>query len=264
MRHPAFPNILQAVFIIISLMLLEVLIGIVMYDLGYRFQSGDPGASGVIALSATGVIVSLILAFQKMSYKELFHNAASSATGMLIVLGLPLLITSVGVYIVLTELESLIVYLQPMPNEQIEMFQRLFGGGMISLITLGIIAPLMEEMLFRGIFLRGFLHQYSMPNAILYSAILFAGAHLNIYQIPSAFLYGCLLGWIYVKTRSLWPGIVCHGMINITAYIDYHAFTEPESFTSVEFVPLPVLLLGTALMAGGIIATNRLLTRRPS
>jgi membrane protease YdiL (CAAX protease family) len=60
------------------------------------------------------------------------------------------------------------------------------------------------------------------PNwklAVVISALLFSIAHLNPAQMPHAFLLGLLLGWVFVRTGSVVPGIIIHGVNNLTVYI---------------------------------------------
>lgn len=38
--------------------------------------------------------------------------------------------------------------------------------------------------------------------------------HLNVYQGVAAFITGSLMGWLYERTRSLWPGILLHAGYN--------------------------------------------------
>ncbi|WP_247701457.1 CPBP family intramembrane glutamic endopeptidase, partial [Ralstonia solanacearum] len=91
------------------------------------------------------------------------------------------------------------------------------GLGAIALICL--IAPVVEEMLFRGIILRSFLRQYPPGVAIVHSAAVFGMAHLNVYQFVLAFLLGLLLGKLYERTRSLLPGMLVHGCYNTAVTI---------------------------------------------
>ena len=105
----------------------------------------------------------------------------------------------------------------------------------------GVVAPILEEIIFRGCFLAGILQNTHATKALVYSAIFFALAHLNpsflfsgpeegmamtiptlaelgtaMILMPIYFLLGLLLGFSFLKTRSLYPGIVFH-MINNTA-----------------------------------------------
>lgn len=85
-------------------------------------------------------------------------------------------------------------------------------------ISIVCVTPLFEEWLFRGIILNSFLQRYSFFKAIFLSAILFALLHGGLQILTAAFL-GILTGYIYYVTKSIWLGIVLHGINNFCAFI---------------------------------------------
>jgi membrane protease YdiL (CAAX protease family) len=105
----------------------------------------------------------------------------------------------------------------PMPKSVQKFFEAAFTKDIFSIISLIIAAPIMEEILCRGIILRGLLKNYPPYKAILISAIFFGAIHLNPWQAIPAFLGGLFLGWVYYKTQSVIPGMIIHATINITA-----------------------------------------------
>lgn len=95
--------------------------------------------------------------------------------------------------------------------------------------VVGLLAPLAEEMVFRGAILRSLLRWKSNPwVGIVISAILFAVIHMNPAQMPHAFLIGLLLGWMYWRTDSIVPGVVYHWVNNTVAYILYNIYPNPD------------------------------------
>ena len=78
-----------------------------------------------------------------------------------------------------------------------------------------IVAPIVEEYLFRGIILNGFLSRYSPAKAIILTTILFSFMHLNPMQYLVTFLLGMLLGWYFYKTRNLLSCIIIHSLSNL-------------------------------------------------
>ena len=77
--------------------------------------------------------------------------------------------------------------------------------------VIGLFAPLVEEIVFRGAVLRELLRWNSRPwVGIVISAVLFSLIHMNPAQMPHAFLIGLLLGWMYYRTDSIVPGVVYH------------------------------------------------------
>ena len=93
--------------------------------------------------------------------------------------------------------------------------------------VVGLLAPLAEELVFRGAVLRALLRWHK--NAwvgIAISAALFALIHMNPAQLPHAFLVGLLLGWMYYRTDSIVPGVVFHWVNNTVAYVLYHIYPD--------------------------------------
>lgn len=89
-------------------------------------------------------------------------------------------------------------------------------------VAVGILAPLTEEVVFRGAILRTLLGMMSKRNhwvAIMISAAIFGAVHGNAAQFVNALFMGLLLGWMYYRTRSLVPGILLHWVNNTMAYI---------------------------------------------
>jgi membrane protease YdiL (CAAX protease family) len=130
---------------------------------------------------------------------------------------LPLIIASVALLLgVIGPLISLI----PMPKEVGEGFADMMGRPSPALfIALVIAAPLLEELLFRGIMLEGLLKRYRPLTAILASSIIFGLAHLNPWQFVTAFVIGCFAGWVYFRTASVGPCILIHATVNFCAYL---------------------------------------------
>lgn len=106
-----------------------------------------------------------------------------------------------------------------------EQLTQLFVGIMnhpLGYIVVGLLAPVAEEVVFRGALLRSLLQATEGRNhwwAIAISAMWFGIVHGNMAQGCNAFVMGLLLGWLYSRTRSITPGIVLHWMNNTMAYV---------------------------------------------
>jgi membrane protease YdiL (CAAX protease family) len=105
----------------------------------------------------------------------------------------------------------------PMPESVKKVFEATFTKDAFSIATVSIAAPILEEILCRGIILKGLLKNYPPSKAILISAIFFGVIHLNPWQALPAFVGGMYLGWVYYKTQSVIPGMIIHATINFTA-----------------------------------------------
>lgn len=108
-----------------------------------------------------------------------------------------------------------------MPDATIKMFEDIMGEPS-GYLAIGILAPIVEELVFRGAILRSLLALFGDKThwiAIFVSALLFGGIHGNMPQFVHAMLIGLLLGWMYYRTASIIPGIVFHWVNNTVAYI---------------------------------------------
>lgn len=167
-----------------------------------------------------------------------------------------------GTAILVSELDNLLTDLIPMPKEMLDTLLELSTGkhGLpATIFLLNVVAPVTEELLFRGIILRGFLITYRTRTAILLSALLFALFHFNIWQGVGAFLLGVIFGWWYVRTASVVPCLVGHALFNAVPVVFYGilGFDHPDFTAPVEYQPLWLDALGVLLLVGGAITLER-------
>lgn len=80
-----------------------------------------------------------------------------------------------------------------------------------------LIAPICEEIFFRGFLFAGLLHRMSLWPAALLSAFLFALAHGDIGSFAVLFVFGLVLAIVRWRTGSIWPGVIIHAANNATA-----------------------------------------------
>lgn len=123
------------------------------------------------------------------------------------------IITTLALVVGLEGVSNLI----PMPVYMQKIFEKAFTKNAFSLVMAIVAAPIIEEMLCRGIILKGLLKNYSPAIAIVVSAIFFGVLHLNPWQAVPAFFGGLFLGWVFYKTQSVIPGMIIHATINSTA-----------------------------------------------
>ena len=83
-----------------------------------------------------------------------------------------------------------------------------------TLIAATVVAPICEELFFRSFLLQGLRTIMPAWLAVIFSALVFAIAHLSPGSFALLFVLGLLLGTLRVATRSVWPGIVLHTLNN--------------------------------------------------
>ena len=126
--------------------------------------------------------------------------------------------------------------------EQYPLFRGDYLGQGLFLIGAALLAPLGEEVLFRGYVFNAIRQtfqerRWAVPAAYIFSAVLFMGAHsLSATQgllgllIP-AFLVGLLLAWGMHRTGSLIPSLIAHMMNNGFAIVGLLACINDPSIT---------------------------------
>ncbi|WGH26895.1 MAG: CPBP family intramembrane metalloprotease [Candidatus Bostrichicola ureolyticus] len=91
------------------------------------------------------------------------------------------------------------------------------------IITTIILAPICEEILFRGIILNGLIkNKIYYINAILFSSFLFGIIHMNPLQFIAGFIIGSVIGFIYFSTRSILNCIFLHLFNNLIETLLYY------------------------------------------
>ena len=101
--------------------------------------------------------------------------------------------------------------------------------NVFGIISITIMAPLVEELLFRGA-IQGYMLRKGMKplNSILIASAIFGIVHMNPIQIPFAFAIGLIFGWLYYRTGSVVPGIIGHFINNSIACLQMATLTEEE------------------------------------
>lgn len=101
-------------------------------------------------------------------------------------------------------------------------FTNLYTGNQVllgNLISVGILGPILEEYMFRGIVYRECKKQYSNMKSILLCTALFSLLHFTMVQMIYAFALGFLLIYMYEKYQNIQAPIVLHMFSNITTML---------------------------------------------
>ncbi|MFQ5578628.1 MAG: lysostaphin resistance A-like protein [Anaerolineae bacterium] len=80
-----------------------------------------------------------------------------------------------------------------------------------------VIAPLAEELFFRGFLFAGLRRRFGWQRGMVISAALFALLHFTPTAILPIFILGCIFAFLYQRSASLWPSILMHMLTNSLA-----------------------------------------------
>ncbi len=116
----------------------------------------------------------------------------------------------------------------------------------VEIITSVVLAPVFEEIFYRGIIMRS-LSRVSKRFAIIASSVIFGLIHGNIYQFMLGSLVGIVFAYADMKMNSIIPSIVAHTALNSHLYI-YYAFSgKYEDFAYFICVGI-FIIIGTAAL----------------
>lgn len=134
-----------------------------------------------------------------------------------------------------------------MPEFINQAFEELAVSPIILILSVVVVAPIYEEIIFRGILLKGMTKKINPTIALVISALFFALVHMNIPQGVNAFLLGLVIGFIYLRTGSIYLSIFAHFVNNFMALTLSSMFTLIGGKYAVEthalFFILGVILL---------------------
>ena len=140
--------------------------------------------------------------------------------------------------------------LLPMPDFLTQVFEELLGAqdqAFPALVLLTVIAPLTEEFVCRGWLMPALLDRWRPARAIALTALIFGLMHLNPWQFFYAFYLGAWLGWVYARTRSVWPCVAGHAVNNGLAWLSSLAgdpsATDNPDLDPIVLLPWPVIAL---------------------
>lgn len=206
------------------------------------------GTSGLLTAAAGA----LLAGFTAESILQSFRVKVSAL--------LPIACCAIGMAILSSELANLLQAIQPISEEYSNLYDKLMGQNLVGLLfAIAMIAPLTEELIFRGIIQDGLLLSYRTQTAILTSAILFGLVHGLPWLMINAFLVGLFLSWLKMRTGLLGPGILVHAINNAIPFILVKVLSvEIPGLTTltgekVTFQPLWLDLLGFFLLVAGVM-----------
>lgn len=100
-------------------------------------------------------------------------------------------------------------------------------SNLLGFISLVVLAPVIEEVIYRGILLQRWGSKYGSTTAILMSSAIFGALHTDPF---GAFVFGILMSYLLIRSNSLVLPILCHAANNLLVwvwlYVDFLAFGD--------------------------------------
>jgi len=211
-------------------------------------------------VQAAGVGVIFVVAFP---YKRREGGLLESVHVRPLIGGMVALCFIAGAFmqIPLAEVGNLVQEVWPVSFDELARRHRLINpttwwGGVSVLLALVLVAPVTEELLFRGWLLQDLKEQYGARRALVWSSLLFGLVHIEPTAVLYATLGGLVLGAVALRTKSTLASIAMHAGVNALPLLLPATLVRIEGFNTltqrVEHVHWWLLLLGVGGTAGAL------------
>lgn len=175
-----------------------------------------PDFSNIINIMTITICICVFIAFLKKSGYQVQLLSNVTFVGIVFAIGCSILF-----FLLLDRcLDPVFENIFPQSEQQYqESIQSLIKSPLTNLLHICVLAPIIEEILMRGVVLGGLKNTCGIIGALLISAILFSILHFNMVQTLSAFICGIVLGLLYIKTGSILCCIIAHCGYNLISYV---------------------------------------------
>ena len=231
---------------------------------GGDVSSFTPGKTTITNTGLAMVLSGIAMIWHLIHFKYVKFNLKSfgEVSGKTIGLSIPLIVAGMLFINLCSEFIGL-------PDLMLDTFHAM-SRNVFGIISIAIMAPLVEELLFRGA-IQGYMLRKGMKplHAILIASAIFGIVHMNPIQVPFAFAIGMIFGWLYYRTGSVVPGIVGHFINNSIACLQMAVSTKEElNTTTIEWLgedpTYALFAISFAVMIGMFLYLKKRLPAAPS
>ncbi len=236
---------------------------VVLFYLGSYLQGRDLG-SGLVQtqIFIIALPVLLILRFLKLDSKKILRMKAPRIVELVLI---PFI--AIPAAVIVSLLSQLVNMVFPFPSEYLEQLGKLFQMKMPlwqQFLIIAVAPGICEELLFRG-FMPRFFEGSSQKAVIVITALLFAAFHLDPFRFLPVFFLGLLLGYLTLRSGSIYNSMLSHTLNNGTALLAASFASHPimqristggDTLTFWLFVPAIVIFI-IAIMMFHKVTANR-------
>jgi sodium transport system permease protein len=122
----------------------------------------------------------------------------------------------------------------PEENELMDAFNYIFENLSLpnQILMIAVLPAIVEELIFRGLFLSSFLKHTRPSTAIIATSLMFAAMHFSLLKLVTTFILGCTFGYVVYKSKSIFPAIFLHFLNNgfsvlVANFLSDFEFVEP-------------------------------------
>jgi membrane protease YdiL (CAAX protease family) len=212
--------------VVITVLLMAVAPGVPVIEQFLKgAQNGDIGASFALDLIDAGVglgVIALYLRKYKVGWKALGWRRVNLWKAALY-LAVVLVVFVVAANILLLIVSALVPGFNANQAQDNEFIGAAKTHHNLALVALVLLPPVLEETIFRGFLFPAISKRTGVIWGAVLSSVIFGLAHMQANIGIYTFLLGLLLCFMYVRTKSIVPGIVLHMLNN---YLAFWAFTN--------------------------------------
>jgi membrane protease YdiL (CAAX protease family) len=92
------------------------------------------------------------------------------------------------------------------------------GAYAANFVAIAIVGPVVEELLYRGAGV-SLLLRFGAPTAVIATAVCFGLGHGLVLALPALVVFGLVTAFVRIRTDSVYPGMLIHGLFNATSLI---------------------------------------------
>lgn len=216
LKKEKFPDFWQSILMLLGLFGIQIVV-LIFADLianltGIRYLNNEANKTIIVMIISYIILIVIVNKKTDNSIRKRYKGPKSSKKSVLYSL---LLITSWW-FVVLPVTMLLLNSSNTLMESGQEIAKTLSDMSSVwsGVFYMILFAPFFEEIIFRGIILKGLLNNYGVKKSVFISALIFGIMHFNLVQSSTAFATGIILGVIYVKTGSLKVCFFIHAINN--------------------------------------------------
>jgi len=202
-----------------------------------RGMLAQPDMQAVTMMLTLSVSAALTLLVAQRKWPRLWSLALPPGLGFTLPLRPLFLVLAIAVGLAAPVLGGLLTHLLSHGHKVSQDIQQL-GGSIAPALRIPLVlvatcvGPLVEELLFRGVLLSALMQRWRVGWAVAISSLAFALIHLpglqwQSFALPDLTLLALALAWLRLRSGSLWPAVLAHGVNNLVAVAAWFVAAHP-------------------------------------
>ena len=217
-------DVIKALAVLVGLVIPGFIFSVLPFSEGQIASSVNPLLTSLVMILMEGVLIFLAWTFTVRKYHASWRQLGLNDFDLLRslihgVLWLIALRIFVAVYALIAQsifnFKPSFDLVQGIPD----MFGSGIGGLILAILVVSLVAPVAEELFFRGFIYSALRNRFGVGKGIMISAVIFAFFHSRAWLIIPVTAMGAVLAFLYEREKSIGPAIVLHALNNLSSII---------------------------------------------